>query len=237
MDGPDERAHQVTPAGSRAGADEAEQAVRLALRMIGEEAGRTDRPGDAMPGVLVSRRPDPRRRRRTAAVWAAAVAACAAVAVTVTFSGLLSGKAPGDSAAPPGTRSTAAAEGGQSTAADEGGQGQTLPEWIACARTIVVGDVTEVAPNGEGRIEVGLDVEEWIKPARGDRRFTMDVVDPRVAQDRPPIEEGTRVLVVLPRRADQAADTFEGGQLTRYRSAVMGALDDAGRTTCPAPWN
>ncbi|WP_415940987.1 hypothetical protein [Streptomyces sp. 067-1] len=150
------------------------------------------------------------------------------MAVTVTFSGLLSGKAPGDSAAPPGTRSTAAAGDGR---------GQTLLEWIACARTIVVGDVTEVAPKGKGRIEVGLDVEEWIKPPRGDRKIIMDVVDPRVAQDRPPIEEGTRVLVVLPRRADQAADTFEGGQLTQYRSAIIAALDDAGRTTCPPPWN
>ncbi|CAL9278870.1 hypothetical protein SUDANB180_07537 [Streptomyces sp. enrichment culture] len=228
MDGPDERAHEEAPAGSRAGADEAEQAVRLALRMIGEEAGRTDRPGDAVPEALVPRRPDPRRRLRTAAVWATAVAACAAVAVTVALSGLLSGEAPGDGVASPGTRSTAAAEGGQ---------GQTLLEWIACARTIVVGDVTEVAPSGKGRLEVGLDVEEWIKPPRGDHKITMDVVDPGVAQDRPPIEEGTRVLVVLPRRADQAADTFEGGQLTQYRSAIIAALDDAGRTTCPQPWN
>ena len=228
MDGPDERAQQVTPPGSRAGADEAEQAVRLALRMIGEEAGRTVRPGDAVPELLAPRRPDARRRRRTAAAWATALAVCAAVAVTATFSGLLSGKAPGDSATPPGTRSTAAAEGGR---------GQTLLEWIACARSIVVGDVTEVAPNGEGRIAVDLDVEEWIKPPRGDRKITMDVVDPRVAQDRPPIEEGTRVLVVLPRRTDQAADTFEGGQLTQYRSTIIAALDEAGRTTCPPPWN
>lgn len=193
-------------------ADEA--AVCRALRMIGDEAGRPE-PGSvpAPDSVPLTRR---RRRRRVVAASLAAAAAAACIAVTVSV-----------------TNGTAGDTSGEA----QNGRGQTLTEWIACADTIAVGDVTEVRPSSKGRISVAFAVQEWIKPSRGDSSITLDLVDPRVAEARPPIDKGQRLLIVVPERPDQEASTFEGARLTRYRSTITKALDRAERETCPSPWS
>jgi hypothetical protein len=195
--------------------NEADEAVvRHALRMIGDEAGRPD-PGSApVPEPIPLAKP--RRRRRVVAASLAAAAAAACIAVTLS---VMNGT-PGNT-----SRET------------QNGRGQTLTEWIACAGTIAVGDVSEVRPSGKGRISVAFAVQEWIKPSRGDSRITLDLVDPRVAEARPPIEKGQRLLIVVPERTDQEASTFEGARLAQYRSMITKALGKAERETCPSPWN
>ncbi|MCX4821366.1 hypothetical protein OG883_15920 [Streptomyces sp. NBC_01142] len=192
-----------------------EDAVRRALRMIGGEAGRAD-PGSAPAQEPVSLA-KPRRRRRVVAVSLAAAAAAAAACIAVTVS-VMSGSS------------------GPASREEQNGQGQTLAEWIACARTIAVGDVSEVRPSSKGRITVGLDVADWIKPSHGDSRITLDLVDPRVTEARPPIEKGQHLLMVVPERSDQETSTFEGAELTQYRSTITKALGKAEHTACPHPW-
>ncbi|MEV6395881.1 hypothetical protein AB0M39_14050 [Streptomyces sp. NPDC051907] len=187
-----------------------EDAVRRALRMIGGEAGMADSAPAQEPLSLAK----PRRRRRVVAVSLAAAAAAACIAVTVS---VMSGSS------------------GPASREEQNGHGQTLTEWIACARTIAVGDVTEVRPSSKGRITVSLDVDDWIKPSHGDNRITLDLVDPRAAEARPPIEKGQRLLMVVPERSDQEASTFEGAKLTQYRSTITKALDEAEQTACRSP--
>ncbi|MEU0195020.1 hypothetical protein ABZ250_35205 [Streptomyces afghaniensis] len=197
---------------SQSEADEA--VVRHALRMIGDEAGK---PG---PGSTADPEPIPltklRRRRRVVAASLAAAAAAACIAVILSVMDGTSGNTSPEA---------------------QNGRGQTLTEWIACAGTIAVGEVTEVRPSNKGRISVAFAVQEWIKPSRGDSSITLDLVDPRVAEARPPIEKGQRLLIVVPERPDQEASTFEGARLTQYRSTITKALDKAGRKTCPSPWS
>lgn len=191
-----------------------EDVVRRALRMIGGEAGRPD--PDSAPTAEPVPLTGARRRRRVVVASLAAAVAAACIAVTLSVMSGTSGNAPREV---------------------QHGRGQTLTEWIACAGTIAVGDVTEVRPSGKGRISVGFAVQEWIKPSRGDSSITLDLVDPRVAEARPPIEKGQRLLIVVSERPDQEASTFEGARIERYRSMITKALADAGRETCPSPWS
>jgi hypothetical protein len=191
-----------------------EAVVRHALRMIGDEAGRPDR--DSVPAPEPIPLTKPRRRRRVVVASLAAAAAAACIAVTLSVMNGTSGNTPREA---------------------QNGGGQTLTEWIACAGTIAVGDVTGVRPSSKGRISVAFTVQEWIKPSRGDSRITLDLVDPRVAEARPPIEKGQRLLIIVPERPDQEASTFEGARLAQYRSMITKALDSAERETCPSPWS
>ncbi|MFI9755769.1 hypothetical protein [Streptomyces collinus] len=193
-------------------ADEA--VVRHALRMIGDEAGRPDPGSVPAPEPIPLAKPRRRRRVVAASLAAAAAATCIAVALSVMD----------------GTS-------GNTSRETQSGRGQTLTEWVACADTIAVGDVTDVRPSSKGRISVAFAVQEWIKPSLGDSRISLDLVDPRVAEARPPIEKGQRLLIVVPERTDQEASTFEGARLTQYRSVITKVLDKAERETCPSSWS
>lgn len=117
------------------------------------------------------------------------------------------------------------------------GKGQTLLEWIACGRTIAEGDVVAVKPSSEaGRVVVTFDVQDWIKPARGAERITLDVVDPTEAGVREPWKQGQHLLIVVPERRDQETDVFQGDQLQSYRAKIEQGLPDAVGTECPPEW-
>ncbi|MDG5805546.1 hypothetical protein P9869_23345 [Streptomyces ossamyceticus] len=117
------------------------------------------------------------------------------------------------------------------------GKGQTLLEWIACGRTIAEGDVVAVKPSSEaGRVVVTFDVQDWIKPARGAERITLDVVDPTEAGVREPWKQGQHLLIVVPGRRDQETDVFQGDQLRSYRAKIEQGLPDAAGTECPPEW-
>lgn len=188
-----------------------EEKLRRALAMIGEEAGRDE--------VV----PEP--RARTTPWWrhwgtvtgglVTAAALCAGVLVLAL----------GDD------KPTGPSGGNQS------GKGQTLEEWIACARVIAEGDVAAVRDSEEpGRVIVTFDVDDWIKPAQGTKRVDLDLVDPTEAGVHPSWKAGTHALIVVPERHDLSADTFEGAQLDRYRDQIERALPKAPEAGCPAYW-
>lgn len=187
-----------------------ERQLRLALRMIGDEANRpTPTPAPVTAPVPV--------RRRPYLIGAVAAGIAAVVVAGIALSGNGSGPTDADRA--------------------DTGQGQTLLEWIACARTIAEGDITEVRDAPEkGRIVVSLTVQDWIKPTRGHERIQLDLVDPAVAEVNAPLRAGQHVLIAVPTRKDLEADTFTGHALAKKRKEITAHLPTARRTPCPPYW-
>ncbi|MEW1793757.1 hypothetical protein [Streptomyces niveus] len=196
--------------------DSEEKRLRRALTLIGEEAGRVD-----LVAEPVRRRASQRRRGITVGALVAAVAAGIGL-LTLTL---------GDS-------NSASPGGGDRAAADaEGGQGQTLLEWVACGRTIAVGDVMAVKPSGQGgRLTVTFAVQDWIKPSQGEREIELDVVDPAVSRVREPWRVGQHLLIVVPQRRDLETDTFADAELAANQVSIEEALPTAAQTRCPAVW-
>ncbi|MGW1898986.1 hypothetical protein ACWCQB_16400 [Streptomyces hirsutus] len=196
-----------------------EELLRRAFALIGEEAGRPE--PDSEPVLLAhdrTRRVWWRRRGVVMAALASTAALCTGVLVSVLID---------DGAAKP--------QSGRDDRAS--GKGQTLPEWIACARTIAEGDVVTVRQSSEaGRVVVTFDVQDWIKPGRGAQRITLDVVDPAEARVRDPWKEGQHLLIVVPERRDQETDTFRGERLEWYRARIEHGLPEAATADCPPIW-
>ncbi|MFE1443247.1 hypothetical protein [Streptomyces sp. NPDC058739] len=199
-----------------------EDVLRRAFALIGEEAGRPEPRLEPEPGPvpLVPVRARTvwwRRRGVVLTAFASAAALCAGVVGAVLIGG-------------------GAAEPGAADRSGASGRGQTLVEWIACARTIAEGDVVTVRQSTAGRVTVSFEVREWIKPSQGARRITLDVVDPTEAGVREPWREGQHLLIVVPQRRDQETDTFRGEQLTWYRGRIEQGLPEAETAQCPPLW-
>jgi hypothetical protein len=121
--------------------------------------------------------------------------------------------------------------------ANEGDKGQSAAEWVACSTTMAVGDVASVRKSAEeGNIVVTFEVTEWLKPARGDRRITLDVVDPGTHDDQQRVKAGQHLLIAVPERDDQALGVVEGDGLALQRRQIKKYLDEAETTACPSPW-
>ncbi|MFJ5779011.1 hypothetical protein [Streptomyces sp. NPDC093094] len=122
--------------------------------------------------------------------------------------------------------------------AGQSGHGQTLTEWIACSRTMAFGDVVSVQESAEaGNVVLTFDVAEWLKPAQGQKRVTLDVVDPGTYDEQRRLEPGQRLLIAVPERSDQELGTLRGDAATLERRRVRAALDEARSTSCPSPWS
>ncbi|MFF3691620.1 hypothetical protein [Streptomyces sp. NPDC002187] len=198
-----------------------EDVLRRAFALIGEEAGRPEPEFEPGPVPLVPVRARTvwwRRRGVVLTAFASAAALCAGVIGAVLIDG-------------------GAAEPGATDHSGASGKGQTLVEWIACARTIAEGDVVTVRQSpSAGRVIVSFEVQEWIKPSRGEKRITLDVVDPTKAGVREPWREGQHLLIVVPQRRDLETDTFRGEQLTWYRGRIEEGLPEAATAECPPFW-
>ncbi|MEU4149395.1 hypothetical protein [Streptomyces sp. NPDC026659] len=216
--------------------DPDEDLVRRAIRAIGDEAARpepipTPAPEpipapEAIPTPAPEFVPAPVRDTGTAGPWwrtrrtAVAVSVAAAACVVAVTATLLTSS-------------------GGGRPAPQDGQGQTLPQWISCATTIAVGDVATVrpTPSKAGHITVTFHVTEWIKPGKGERQVTLDVVDPAKADEEKKVEPGQHALIVVPRRYDEELDIFRGAELNAYRARVTSHLAEAAHTPCPAFWS
>lgn len=183
-----------------------EDRLRRALHLI----------ADQTPAAPDANRPT--RRWRVAAMVAAAVLVVAGGAYATT-------RAMQDDAP----------QAGVSEEADQGpGRGQSGPEWIACARYIAIGSVLDVSDGAQkDRLDVTFAVSEWIKPGEGPQTIHLDVVDPRIAQVRPPWEVGGPTLIVVPVNAATEADAFTGSDLDYFRGLVDRFLPAGQTATCP----
>ncbi|TVZ77727.1 hypothetical protein [Streptomyces sp. BK340] len=120
----------------------------------------------------------------------------------------------------------------------EGDRGQTAAEWVACSTTMVVGDVASVSPSArhKGRISVTVEATEWLKPVRGERRITLDVVDPGATDTPRQVKPGQHLLIAVPERDSLEPGVFRGDQLRLERARIKKALPASETTKCPYPW-
>jgi hypothetical protein len=196
--------------------DSEETRLRRAFALIAEEAGRPDTAATA-----VSPEPSPRtstaahlprsRWRRRTALALAAAACAAALALTVVI----------------------AADDESATGPDTTGRGQTFPEALACAKAVVEGDLTSVRPAGKGKVRVTVSVDRWFKPGAGPATARFDLTDPAVADPAQAYAAGEHLLLLVPRRKGQIADTYQGNKVRPMRDQITRTLPEADHTTCP----
>lgn len=197
-----------------------EERLRLALTMIGDEAGRTDgwaadTWADTWAGAdtRTARAHRTGRRRRALSGALGAVAALGIGALLVFGAGGADDEVPADS-----------------------GQGQNRYEGIACSRLIADGDILAVEDGPEGRVVLTLAVREWVKPARGPERVRIEVVDPSANGADEPWKPQRDVLLTVPVRPDLWAAAYDGPGRTSELAQMKRDLPRAERTSCPAYW-
>ncbi|MEU5610154.1 hypothetical protein AB0H03_15695 [Streptomyces sparsogenes] len=191
-----------------------ESDLRVALRMIGEEAGRADAP----PGPVPHR---PVRWRRRATVGGV-LATAAALAIGVLTIGVL----------------TFVSTDGRSATSAGGadGQGLTGVETVACARFAVEGEVVAVRDASRPhQVVVTLAVWDWIKPARGAKEVEINTVDPEWLEDKP-FRAGEHLVLVDMGRPDGEVLADRGAHVKMVRELFKRELPKAAKTECPAFW-
>ncbi|MGH3358968.1 MAG: hypothetical protein ACRDO7_09190 [Nocardioidaceae bacterium] len=115
-------------------------------------------------------------------------------------------------------------------------RGQTLIEYVACARVIATGDFVQVRARPASRLELTFDVRDWIKPAHGRATVRFDVVDDRGSLVDNPWKPHENVLVVVPTNRRVEADAYLDDDRRLTRDAIEEALPRATGTRCPPVW-
>lgn len=106
-------------------------------------------------------------------------------------------------------------------------------ERIACARTIVEGDVIDVHDARTGQhVVVTLAVADWIKPTHGRSTVSLDVPDP-AAEHGAGYATGDHVLMFVLEPDGAPALSMRGEPLATYRSSLPRDLRRAKQATCP----
>ncbi|MES4904876.1 MULTISPECIES: hypothetical protein [unclassified Streptomyces] len=185
-----------------------EDDLRLALRMIGEEAGRAD----------VRPRPAPRtaRWRRRGTVGGVLVAA-AALSVGALVFWLADGRS---------VRSSGSADG----------RGLTSRQEIACARIIADGEVVAVRDASRPhQVVVTFAVRDWIKPAQGAKEIKINTVDPEWLEEKP-FKAGQRLLILDLGYPNGEVLYYQGRHAKWQRDLFKRELPKAAKTECPAFW-
>jgi hypothetical protein len=114
-----------------------------------------------------------------------------------------------------------------------GDRGLSGGEQIACARTIVEGDVLDVHKGqAKHRLSVTLSVADWIKPTHGASTVSLDIVDP-ATEYADAYATGNHVLMIVPKVREVGTIALRGDDLTRYRTSLPLNLRRAKKATCP----
>lgn len=113
---------------------------------------------------------------------------------------------------------------------------QTLPEWIACSRTIAIGDVVKVVGADSPRVTVTMHITQWTRPDHGSSTLVFSDKNPKIDGNWPAWEVSGPVLVVIPTNRSDSVNSFRGKQLTSTKQRIDDALDEASTTSCPPRW-
>ncbi|MGW2819634.1 hypothetical protein ACWC24_01295 [Streptomyces sp. NPDC001443] len=185
--------------------------------------------GPAPAAVPAAERPRaPRRRPLALALRAVAVAAAGAL---VVGAGWLVVRA-GDAVSGASAASDSAAKADNKGAGAESAAGAALenPQYLACARLVVEGDVTDVAPvAGTARSRVTLHVTRSYKPVKAPAEvgFLLE------RETGPDARAGEHVLVVVEQHSALADAWITGADaVARERAAVGRALPESRSLTC-----
>jgi hypothetical protein len=100
------------------------------------------------------------------------------------------------------------------------------------------GDVVAVRESAKaGDVVLTFDVAEWLKPAQGRERITLEVVDPGTHDEQRRLKPGQRLLIAVPQRSEQELGVLQGDAARLERERIKAALDEARSTSCPSPWS
>ncbi|WP_217184571.1 hypothetical protein [Streptomyces sp. AC495_CC817] len=213
---------------------------RVGAARPGDTAGAETDPGPvsgpaSAPTASVTPLPSrPSRARRALRITGRTLAAAAAASVVLVIGwGVMQ---------PGGGASSKDARDGSVSEQSSGDTGKTAPDrgdgsaslsregYVACARTIVEGTVTEVEPvPGAEQDRITVEVDHWIKPDKGEDRIVFPMsqdVDPR-------LKEGDHVLLGFPRDSAQPDIwTTKEAEIARERAWIEAALPESKRIKC-----
>jgi hypothetical protein len=177
----------------------------------------------------------PSRARRALRITGRTLAAAAAASVVLVIGwGVMQ---PGGGASSKNARDGSVSEqsSGDTGNTDYGDRGDASGSlsregYVACARTIVEGTVTEVEPvPGAEQDRITVEVDHWIKPDKGEDRIVFPMsqdVDPR-------LKKGDHVLLGIPRDSAQPDIwTTKEAEIARERAWIEAALPDSKRLKC-----
>ncbi|QYX83257.1 hypothetical protein K1J60_28970 [Streptomyces akebiae] len=197
------------------------------------EPGQVSRSASAPTASVTPLSSRPSRARRALRITGGTLAAAAAASVVLGIGwGVVQSGGGADSAKSGAGVSEQADSDGGTLDSDRGDKSALLtPEgYVACARTIVEGTVTEVEPvPGAEQDRITVEVDRWIKPDKGEDRIVFPMshdVDPR-------LEEGDHVLLGFPRDSAQPDIwTTKAAEIARERAWIEAALPDSKRIAC-----
>ncbi|MFD5570898.1 hypothetical protein [Streptomyces cadmiisoli] len=209
----------------RALAEPAERAERIEPAERAERTGPAEREpaGTPLPAPVPVR--PLRRGRRPLALALGAVGVAAAGAMVVGLGWLLAQGGGGDAGSSADAASSAEG-GGRSGAKSVGPLG--APAYLACARLVAEGEVTDVRPGPGGREErITLDVTRSYKPAGSEDEVTF------LIRTTAGLAEGDQVLVAI-RRGAESPDFWVIGErdILPQRQALDRALPAAEGLAC-----
>ncbi|MBL3667003.1 hypothetical protein JL475_13585 [Streptomyces sp. M2CJ-2] len=175
----------------------------------------------------------PRRTRRPLRIALGALVAAAAATVVVGTGWLVTQTGGGASEA-----SGAKAAADASSAEQSAGVAFGSPHYLACARLVVEGTVSAVEPvpgtgAGAGQERVTLTATRLYKPEKDTQGGDDEIVLLREVVGHPPLHEGDRVLVGLPREG-AVPDTVIVGEeaIAPERARITAALPVSRTLTC-----
>jgi len=103
---------------------------------------------------------------------------------------------------------------------------RSLPGVVACAETIVVGNVTSVSRQGD-RFAVTLDAERYLKPENGSAVLSVSDAQLPLGGSSTAPAKGDRVLVVVHDAAKGNVDLFTGADIASELAWMAKALPDS----------
>ncbi|GAB2821207.1 hypothetical protein GCM10027073_60250 [Streptomyces chlorus] len=212
--------------------------LREQLGLIGDTLIREAEPGPAPVRPLPSVARPPRRARRPLRVALGALAAAAAAAVVLGTGWLVTQTGQGDSVSS-GAEADEKAVGSDGVRDTERSAGTAFgsPRYLACARLVAEGTVSEVEPMpGAGQDRVTLEVTRSYKPepepgtAAGDQE---EVTFLTGSTGRPRLHTGDQVMVGLPREGTVPDAVIVGEEdIAPERARITAALPESSALTC-----
>ena len=198
------------------------------------DPGRVPRPAQAPTASVTPLLPRPSRARHALKITFGTLVAAAAASLVLGVGWVVVQAGGGvNSATKSGSGASdesAGRHGGQEDS--DGGDSASLTRegYVACARVIVEGTVTEVEPvTGAAQDRITVEVDRWIKPDKGEEHITFPMdhdVDPRLRQ-------GDHVLVGIPGDSAQPDIwTTKEAEIARDRAWIEAALSATGVPTC-----
>ncbi|MFE7839313.1 hypothetical protein ACFU53_25655 [Streptomyces sp. NPDC057474] len=196
------------------------------------DPGRVSGPAQAPVASVRPLLPRPTRARRALKITFGTLAAAAAASVVfgVGWVVVQAGGGVNVTSSDSGAASDKSVDQEDSGVGGDSSASLSREGYVACARLIVEGTVTEIEPvSGSQQDRITVEVARWIKPEKGADRivFPMDHdVDPR-------LKKGDHVLIGIPKDSAQPDTwTTKEADIARDRAWIEAALPDSERLSC-----